>query len=325
MRRPEHQGNGLRISPILLATALAAALGLCQCGADGAAPTCQTAAFDFEPYLPDPARLDGWRPDRDPRVYEGDDLYAFINGGADIYHEYGFERVIVQDYTRGSGKITLEVYEMARPEAAFGIWSLKKGSGGRPLQLSGSGMLIDYYAHVWKGPFLFTLTAIDQSADTIAGLEVIAGAVDAMIESDAEEPHIVNLLRVDGLLEQSVVFMTGPIALLNCQRFFPRDVFRADEAVKGDYENGCRVFVFAYEGEEQAEERFGQVYAAFRGSADYGNQTLGDHLFRTVSKKGRVIEVRLAERFLLLVLADKVDGEAAALRMGLEKRIATFF
>jgi len=315
----------LRNLLIQVLTALMTTLALCQCGSEREEPSGPAASFDFDLYLPDPARLDQWQPDRKPRVYEGEDLYAFINGGAEIYHEYGFERVIVQDYIKGRGRITLEIYEMAQPEAAFGIWSLKKGSEGRPLKVSGSGVLVDYYANVWKGPFLFTLTGFDQSEETIAGLEAIAHAVDAMIEIDFDEPRIVDLLRVEGLVEQSVVYMTGPLALFNCQRLFTGYVFDAEEVVKGDYDNGCRVFVFAYQGARRAEEQFERVSAEIRRNPDYAECGIDRGLLRTVSVKGKVIEVCLAKKFLLLVLSDEGGGESAALRAALVKRIGAAF
>jgi len=93
--------SGSPIPMACLLIALAASLTLCQCGSEGVTPPRRAVAFDFASYLPEISLLDQWTPDRDPRLYEGEDLFAFINGGAEIYHEYGFERVIVQEYKKG--------------------------------------------------------------------------------------------------------------------------------------------------------------------------------------------------------------------------------
>ena len=49
-------------------------------------------------YLPADNAAAGWAKDGAPQEFEGEDLYTYIDGGAEIYQEYGFRRVIVQDY-----------------------------------------------------------------------------------------------------------------------------------------------------------------------------------------------------------------------------------
>ncbi|MCK5095106.1 MAG: hypothetical protein KAR18_10290, partial [Spirochaetes bacterium] len=65
---------------------------------------------DLNKYLPGTNEIREWKEDGSPCKYKGEDLYSYINGGAEIYHEYGFKQVIVQDYTRKNGKsIALEI------------------------------------------------------------------------------------------------------------------------------------------------------------------------------------------------------------------------
>ena len=49
----------------------------------------------------------GWTPSEDARVFSGDDLFIYINGGAAIYHEYGFEEVRVSEYSCGGRTISV--------------------------------------------------------------------------------------------------------------------------------------------------------------------------------------------------------------------------
>lgn len=56
--------------------------------------------------------------------YDGSSLWGYINGGADIYLEYGFKKVLTQDIESEFGKIKIDVYEMENPESAFGIFSV---------------------------------------------------------------------------------------------------------------------------------------------------------------------------------------------------------
>ena len=54
--------------------------------------------------LPDPFNLPGLQASGEPKIYKGDYLFDMINGGADVYFEYGFIQVVTQAYTGMTGK-----------------------------------------------------------------------------------------------------------------------------------------------------------------------------------------------------------------------------
>jgi hypothetical protein len=56
--------------------------------------------------------------------YDGNSLWGYINGGADLYLEYGFESVIVHEIEFMSKTIRFDLYLMSDPKAAFGIYSV---------------------------------------------------------------------------------------------------------------------------------------------------------------------------------------------------------
>ncbi|HNS16708.1 MAG TPA: hypothetical protein PKI34_02670 [Bacteroidales bacterium] len=60
------------------------------------------------------------------RIFEGSGLWGYIDGGADIYMEYGFERVYVQDILLDGHPFTAEAYWMEDSRAAFGIFSVNR-------------------------------------------------------------------------------------------------------------------------------------------------------------------------------------------------------
>ena len=59
-----------------------------------------------------------------PENYDGESLWGYIDGGADIYLEFGFKSLMVQEINWEDGKIKIEVYRMGASEGAFGIYSL---------------------------------------------------------------------------------------------------------------------------------------------------------------------------------------------------------
>lgn len=58
------------------------------------------------------------------KEFNQNSLWGYINGGADIYLEYGFQHLLVQEVDCESEKIKIEVYRMVDSKSAYGIFSL---------------------------------------------------------------------------------------------------------------------------------------------------------------------------------------------------------
>lgn len=58
------------------------------------------------------------------RQYKGEALYGFMNGGSELYLEYGFKHLRAIDVTYRGEDYTIEIYKMESPEDAFGIYSI---------------------------------------------------------------------------------------------------------------------------------------------------------------------------------------------------------
>lgn len=58
------------------------------------------------------------------RNFEGTALYGFMNGGSDLFLEYGFQNLNVKDVTYKGDSYSIEVYTMDTPKDAFGIYSI---------------------------------------------------------------------------------------------------------------------------------------------------------------------------------------------------------
>lgn len=83
-------------------------------------PSFQTSA------LPNRLRA-GWETAGQPAEFRGGNLFDYIDGGAEIFLEFGFDRLVVQDYKKGNSEIVLELYQMESPESALGIYLMKCG------------------------------------------------------------------------------------------------------------------------------------------------------------------------------------------------------
>ncbi|MCK9218897.1 MAG: hypothetical protein M0P47_02465 [Bacteroidales bacterium] len=57
-------------------------------------------------------------------LYDIDAAWSYLNTGMDLYLEFGFKSVMVQEIIWENAKVKAEVYLMGSPEEAFGIYSL---------------------------------------------------------------------------------------------------------------------------------------------------------------------------------------------------------
>ncbi len=121
--------------------------------------------------------VDGWAMDYEPEIYVGDSLFELINGGAEVYHRFGFIQALATQYSDGDGRsISLEVFEMGDVEGARNIYADKTGGAGEPLEIGDEAAGEDYYLNFRSGPFLVTITGFESDdADQRWNLEAGPG------------------------------------------------------------------------------------------------------------------------------------------------------
>lgn len=274
-------------------------------------------------YIPEDIKLDDWKRDGSPQEYRGEDLFEYIDGGAEIYHEYGFRQVIVQDYLSKTGKsISLEIFEMSSPESAYGIYTFKTSSQGEVLRVGDDALLEGYYMNFWKGNFLITLTGFDEETETVKGLKTIARAVDGKIMARGKKPHLVSMLPQKSLLPLSVKYFRGNLGLYNAYSFFTQDVFACREGIKANYKAGYSIYIIEYESIEECQKRFINVKKNFAESSRYNSfNPINDELFRVKDRKGRLILASLYKTVILVVTGVVSQDQAENIFGSIQKNI----
>lgn len=258
--------------------------------------------------LPTSQEIHNWERNLEFEEYKGEDLFFYIDGGAEIYHEYGFERVIVQDYKSKNGRsASLEVYEMSTPQSAYGIYTFKSSGRGQELNVGHGCKLQDYYLNFWKGKFLVTITGFDAEKETIDGLKNIAGAVDKRIQTGtiAEMPGIYKRLPRENLDPQSIKYFLGKLGLVNSYPFANADIFKIQEAIKGTYSTGYDIYILKYRDAEESKRVFASAKEGFKAETRYPNITAGKERLELEDDSGVRIVVEPYRAFILILLGAK--------------------
>jgi hypothetical protein len=182
---------------------LAAALVACR-GAPPSRPA--TPGLDLDGLLPDQAALAGWRIADGPVRYTPENLYEVLDGGAERYVGYGFERMLRVRYRPADEAdltVTLDLFDMGSELGAFGIYS-----SGRSPDSAFEGWGVQGYrsgtiAAAWKGR-LFVHAEADEERPAL--LEMAARLVrDACerVEGAASRPAVLAALPIGGLVAHS--------------------------------------------------------------------------------------------------------------------------
>lgn len=56
--------------------------------------------------------------------FDGNSLWGYINGGADVFLEYGLHKMLVQEILWKQHRFKIEIYQMKNDTSAFGIFSI---------------------------------------------------------------------------------------------------------------------------------------------------------------------------------------------------------
>ncbi len=235
----------------------------------------QERATDLRPYFPEAGEVGAWKPSDTASIFVGDDLYLLIDGGADVYHEYGFRQVATRDYADDQGQsVTVELYEMTGPPAAYGMYSFKTNDEGRPLRAGTDARLSEYYLNFWKGRFLVTIIGYDSSKATTDGLEALAKAIDDKIIDTGSRPSLAGFVRLVGYPVPRIIYLRGNLALGNFYKFGAHDVFGLAEGVLGRF-NGFDLLLVRYGSPEEGRRRWREVLEKLRQNPDFSNKAVG--------------------------------------------------
>jgi hypothetical protein len=144
-------------------------------------------------------------------TYEGKALYGYIDGGADLYREYGFVRLTVQGLTLEGEEYTAEIYRMADDSAAFGIFSVSASDGSDSLGPHSASSL--YLSQFASGPFFVRVVNYTGSAGAARRSEQMASVIRARTGTRAF--HLPEVLSNFHGEAGRVRYVRGPLGIQN--------------------------------------------------------------------------------------------------------------
>jgi hypothetical protein len=169
--------------------------------AQNAPTTLRELAASLEP------TVDGWELSAERAVYGRQDLFDYINGGAELYLSYAFERMYALTYVKeASPEIKVDIFDMGSPESAFGVFTHSREVIDRfvapDVESEYAGGLLTF----WKGSFYVSILGYPETAERREVIRKVAQHIADQIAQKSERPALLNLLPTEGLLPLSARF-----------------------------------------------------------------------------------------------------------------------
>ncbi len=205
--------------------------------------------------LPGDGFLSGWRKSGKQRTFIKADLFNHIDGGAELFLEFGFGRVTVQRYAKGKAEIVLEAYEMDGPDAALGLYLMKCGTEtpqpGVPARNSSEAAQFT----ILKGNYFVLIDNPEEDKGLVPAMTALAAAFLAQVPSRPPNPRLWEPLPKEKRIAGSERLIRGPIGLQPFYTFGDGDILGLGGRIFG-------VLANYDEGGGQASTRLAIVYPA---------------------------------------------------------------
>jgi hypothetical protein len=155
----------------------------------------------------------GWTPDGEIETYDGETIFDLVDGQADFFFVYGFERVAVQRYKNAEDVVLdVQIWQMVDDEGAYGLFSANVA--GEPVDVGNEGD-VDPGRRLafWQRRYVAQLFARKEIPD--ADLRSFAEAISAALPAGGERPALVDRLPADGMVPRSGIFFHKELSIQN--------------------------------------------------------------------------------------------------------------
>jgi polyferredoxin len=225
-----------------------------------------------------PDDIGEWKASGPARVYPQDKLFDFIDGGAEVYYEYGFARAATREYIRGEDSVTADIFEMADPDAAFGIFSNERDPKGADAGI-GDACSASYGQLLFRQSAYYVKIAYYGDSESGAPSEQFGKQISSLIGNHSPLPEILALSPADAGPRKAVL-VSGMLALRNFQDLGDADFIGFKQGARGLFATGKtgRALVLLFKDRGAAEKACGEITkrlsdSGFAGASNSKNAT----------------------------------------------------
>lgn len=175
--------------------------------------------------------------------FGGEALWGIIDGGADIYLEYGFDKLLLQEIEWGQTNFRIEFYRMIDPVSAYGIFSVSHFKCGKRDTLSKYVCITPFQVQCALGRFYISIANDKGTKEaellTLKLFEIVLSrSNEALFEIPARfsKPELASQLNNLKVIKGSLGFQNGfPAWSEKFEQFSKYTVYLLAEDVGEEY------------------------------------------------------------------------------------------
>jgi hypothetical protein len=148
-------------------------------------------------------------------IFNENSLWGYINGGADLYLEYGFVEVLVQELRWENESFKVEAYLMSNPDAAYGIFSVSKYSCHSVGRVAKWDCINPYQVQATLGNLYLSVIAFNGNQKSMELAIQIANIIASKLQyTPFGFPNFIPTNN-SNVLESGIKLISGELALQN--------------------------------------------------------------------------------------------------------------
>jgi hypothetical protein len=253
--------------------------------------------------------INGLKQVEPPRIYNNMDLFVMIDGGAETYLEYGFNRALDASYLLGDTKrIRIQLYEMTDDGAAFGIFSSSRNEGDSTFPIGDFASGNEYYIMIQKSRFYFIVSGDDNLPEIKQAMNSVAKRIAENISEKAILPELVKLPLSAGYKIEQIKYIRGKIALSGNYFFTHKEIFKTRDAVC--IEDGERkLFIFQYSNEPDATANLKFINEELVSSGRYTQFAVEDGKICCLDRNLRQLSFQVSNKYIIATFGQSIEEE----------------
>ena len=270
---------------------------------------------DFALLLPD--TIQGWKVAAKDQIYNRNNLYDYIDGGAELYLSYGFQNVVNRTYVKsGQPDMVVDVFDMGDSQNAYGVFSHAREEEdttfGQGSQYA-AGLLL-----FWKDRYYISILTIPETVESKKAIFELAGKIEKAIGKEGPLPEILTLLPQQSLVKESIRYFRHYVWLNSYYFVADQNILHINEKTKallakyGEKKKRYLLLLVKYSSDKDAKHAYD----------DFAKYYLPELSQETVVKieDGTWTACRLEKNLLIIVLNAPVKGKALHLIEAVQKK-----
>ncbi len=175
---------------------------------------------------------DEWLAEKPTKTFISQNLYGYINGGAELFLEFGFDQLRIQRYKNSGREIELELYKMKTPRGALGIYLMKAGKEEPLREIPVRNTANKYQVIMTSGQYYIQINNFAGDTSCISIMKSLGQKIISQIDQEFDG-NLFRYLPKENIVSNSEFLFCGPYSIQAIYTFGKGDLLQLNGEIFG--------------------------------------------------------------------------------------------